>query len=280
MKAYGKIVDIDYHQRYIVINHQDRKRFYYLSKKLINDYKNYLYQKPYVVMDISEKLTRLQGFIAHEVNHFIKIFVPHRYKHITYYHLANIQKEIRALINKPSYKLFLDLEFSLPGNNGRPSSEIVQYGMVLEDPKGEIIFEESSLLRPYQDKALNTRTLLFLSRIYSDFNDAPSYIEFYQSLERCIRDYDVKIIAWGVGDIMAMQKSFKFNHLMPLPLRGRYINLMQVIKNYYNERQEKGLFNTYQEYTKQPLSIQAHDAMEDAKIAREIYHLFKAEINE
>ncbi len=279
MKVYGKIIYFNYSERYFVINHKNRQRYYYLSKRILNDYKNYLTLNPYIVVDVLTPPLRLKGFIAYEVNHFIKITVPKRYQDKTYFNLNSIQKEIKTLINRPYYKLFLDLEFSLPGNNGKPTSEIVQYGMILEDPQGQVILEETSLLKPYQDKALNARTLLFLSKVLSDFDNAASYIEFYQLLERCIRDYNVKIIAWGNNDILAMQKSFKFNHLIPLDLRGRYLNLMQIIKNYYSARQEKGLFATYQEYTKTPLMLQSHDAMEDARIAREIFHLFKNEIN-
>lgn len=279
MKVYGKITDIDYYNRIITIKHRSHLAYYYLTKKMMLEYKNYLYQEPYVLMDVNETKTKISHYRAHEVNHFLKITLPKRYQMKTYFNVQNIQEEIKKLLNKKTYRLFLDLEFSIPGNRGKPASEIVQYGMILEDPEGNIILEESSLLKPYQEKALNARTLLFLSRVYSDFENAPSYIEFYQAIERCIRDYDVKIIAWGVNDIIAMQKSFKFNRLVPLELRHRYLNLMQIMKNYYSYKQEKGLFTTYQELTKQSSLIQNHDALEDARIAREIFHLFRDSIN-
>ena len=73
------------------------------------------------------------------------------------------------------------------------------------------------------------------------------HIEFYQLLESIIDKYDVKIIAWGRNDILTMEKSFELNRLKPLDIRNRYINLMQVVKNYYNFKADLGLFNTYEE---------------------------------
>ena len=72
-----------------------------------------------------------------------------------------------------------------------------------------------------------------------------------------------------------------------LTTQQSYINLMQIIKNYYNYKQEMGLFNTYKEMTNGENEEQIHDALEDAiekakedgLIAREIFHLFKKEIN-
>ena len=52
------------------------------------------------------------------------------------------------------------------------------------------------------------------------------------------------------------------------------------MKNYYSYKQEKGLFATYQEMTKTTEETdQIHDALEDALIEREIFYLFKKEIN-
>ncbi|MDD4212203.1 MAG: hypothetical protein PHY42_02250 [Bacilli bacterium] len=280
MKVYGKVTSIDRYHRTISIIIRNQKKYFHLTNRMMQDFRQYLQQSPYVCMDVTSSRIPVNGIKAYEVNHFIKIIVPRITDYKVYFNMESIQQEIRTLINKPYYKLFLDLEFSLPGTGGKPTSEIVQYGMILEDPEGKVVLEEASLLRPFNDKALNVRTLLFLSRIYSDFENAPSYIEFYQSLERCIRDYNVKIIAWGKNDILAMQKSFKTNHLQPLDLRNRYMNLMQVIKNYFSYKQEKGLFTTYQEYKNIPSLIQSHDALEDAQIMREIYHMFQDEINQ
>ena len=53
---------------------------------------------------------------------------------------------------------------------------------------------------------------------------------------------------------------------------------MQVIKNYYNYKNDLGLFSTYQELLGVELDEQAHDALEDAMVAREIYNIFKKNV--
>ena len=40
-----------------------------------------------------------------------------------------------------------------------------------------------------------------------------------------------------------------------------------------------GLFNTYQEMTNKDMEKQSHDALEDAIVERDIFHMFKEEIN-
>ena len=58
-----------------------------------------------------------------------------------------------------------------------------------------------------------------------------------------------------------MEKSFELNRLKPLDIRNRYINLMQVVKNYYNFKADLGLFNTYEEMSGIPTESQSHDAL-------------------
>ena len=96
----------------------------------------------------------------------------------------------------------------------------------------------------------------------------------------CLKEYNPKIYAWGRSDILAIEQSFVINKYKALDVRERHINLMQVIKNYYNLKDEIGLFQTYEEMSKNTVSPQQHDALEDAMIAREIYCMFKELINQ
>lgn len=280
MKIYGKVYSVNKKERIISIIINNRLEFFHMSNKIMRDFKAYLYKKPYVFLDVEDEKTLINRYKCYHINYFIKIIVPRRTRSNVYYDLSMIRRSIRSLMNRIGMKMFLDLEFSLPTSNQRHIPEIVQYGMIIENADGDIIFEDSSLVKPMRRSSLNKRTLKFLSLEYKYFNKACSYIEFYQLLERCIRDYDVKIIAWGKNDIIALEKSFKINHLKPLDVQNRYMNLMQIMKNYYNYKQEQGLFSTYQELTNSKDVIQTHDAFEDALITREIFHLFKQKINE
>lgn len=280
MKVYGKIHQVLKRERMFSIIINTKLEYFHMTNKNMKDFKSYLFQKPYVFMEVNDDYIIHSYHKCREIDHFIKIVLPTRRGNEVFYDISVIQEGVKSLINKPQKRLFLDLEFSLVSPLSRGASEIVQYGLVLEDEDGNVLLEESSLVNPMNKNALNIKTLLFLSRSLEDFDNACSYIEFYQLLRNIIEQYDPKIIAWGKNDILAMESSFKVNHLKPLDIRNRYINLMQVMKNYYSYKQEKGLFSTYQEMTKTEETDQIHDALEDALIEREIFHLFKKEINE
>ncbi|MCI5938319.1 MAG: hypothetical protein SOU07_01045 [Bacilli bacterium] len=279
MKVYGKVHEVLKKERIISIEMQSRLEYFHMTNKNMKDFKSYLFQKPYVFLDVDNTYNVHSSHRCREIDHFIKIVLPTRRGNEVYYDISIIQEGVRNLINQPQNRLFIDLEFSLVSPLVKGASEIVQYGIVLEDAEGKVILQDSSLVMPLNKRALNVKTLLFLSRSIEDFDDACSYIEFYQLLQKIIKEYDPKIIAWGKNDILTMENSFKINHLHPLDIRNRYMNLMQIIKNYYCYKQEKGLFSTYQEMTKVEEEDQIHDALEDAIIERRIFHLFKDEIN-
>ena len=279
MKVYGKIHQILKRERIISIVINSRLEYFHMTNRFMKDFKAYLFKKPYVFMEVQDDYIIYGTYKCREINHFIKIVQPTRKGNEVYYDISVIQDGVKSLINKPHNRLFIDLEFSLMSPLSRGVSEIVQYGFILEDENGNMIMEDSALVKPQNKRALNIKTLLFLSRSLEDFDNACEYIEFYQLLSNIIDKYDPKIYAWGQNDILALENSFKLNHLKPLDIRNRYINLMHVIKNYYSYKQEKGLFSTYQEMTHTEETSQIHDALEDALIEREIFYMFKQEIN-
>lgn len=279
MKVYGKVHEVLKRERLISIEIDTRLEFFHMTNKNMKDFKTYLFQKPYVFMEVNDEYIIHSYHRCREIDHFLKISKPTRRGTQVFFDMAVIQEGVKELINRPENRLFIDLEFSLVSPLSKGACEIVQYGFVLEDKDGNVILKDASLVRPCNPNALNVKTLLFLSRTLEDFDNACSYIEFYQLMASIIEQYDPKIFAWGNNDILTMESSFKINHLKPLNIRKRYINLMKVIKNYYSYKQEKGLFSTYQEMTKSPETDQIHDAFEDADIERRIFHLFQEEIN-
>ena len=279
MKIYGKVYKVYKKDRLFSMIVNKRLMYFHMTNKNMRDFKAYLFQRPYVFLKAAEEKANINGIMCYEIVYFYKIYVPKQRNTQVYFDLGDIRKDIKKLLNKETHRLFLDLEFSLPTSFKKHMPEILQYGMILEDSQGNVIFEDSSLIRPQRKSSLSSRTLKFLSLDYVDFNDAPSYIHFYQLLERMIKAYDTKIIAWGKNDILILEQSFKMNHLQPLDIRNRYINLMQVIKNYYHHRQEMGLFHTHNQLSDKERHLQVHNAFEDAYIARKIFHLFREKIN-
>lgn len=277
MKIYGKVLETFPKQRVVKVEGNKRIFYLYMSRKLFRDFGPYFVNEPYIFVNIKETRKKYGDFYCYEINHFNKIVESNKREKKVYYNIGTIRKGVKRLITRIKYKLFLDLEFSLPSyfKTMVHVPEIVQYGMVLEDEQGNIIFEDGSLVKPTKKYALNQRTLKFLSKTRADFEHACPYIEFYRLLEKFIKENDVKIIAWGRNDILTIEQSFKLNNLKPLDIKNRYINLMQVIKNYYNSKTDFGLFNTYQKLSGADFEVQQHDALEDALMTREIFRIFK-----
>lgn len=282
MKIFGKILTTLPRERIIKILTGKKIYYLYMSRKVFKDFGPYFFNKPYVFVNISEERKRYGDYYCYEIVSFNKIVQSGKREKKVFYNIDTIRKGVRRLLDKTKNKIFLDLEFSLPSyyQTMVHIPEIVQYGIIVEDEYSNIVFTDGSLVKPNKKYSLNLRTLKFLNKTREDFADACSYIEFYQLLERLIDEYNAKIIAWGRNDILTMEQSFKLNRLKPLDIRNRYINLMQVVKNYYNLKTDLGLFSTYEEMSGNTHELQMHDAFEDAMITREIYRMFQNIVKE
>ncbi|HKM29375.1 MAG TPA: hypothetical protein VJZ51_01285 [Bacilli bacterium] len=281
MRIYGKVLKVFPEERILKLEYDNRLFCLYMTRKTFKDFGPYFYKKPYIFVDIKPDLKKYGQYYGYEILNFIKV-VAHSFREKrTYYDIVTIKKDIKKLMNKTKNRMFIDLEFSLPAyyQSIPHVAEIVQYGIIVENNDGKVIFQDSKLVKPRNKYGLNSRTLSFISRKREEFDNAIEYIEFYNLLQEGLEKYNSKIIAWGKSDILTLEQSFIINKVSPLDLREKHINLMQVIKNYYNLKEDLGLFNTYKEYTNLTLEEQTHDALEDAFITKEIYRLFKEKIN-
>ena len=281
MKIYGKVLKVFPDERILKIEYKNKIYCLYMTRKTFKDFGPYFYKRPYIFVEIGKDINKYGEHYGYEVISFIKVVEPSYRERRVYYDIKEIKKDIKKLINKTKNRMFLDLEFSLPAfyQSIPHVAEIVQYGIVIEDNAGNIIFKDSNLVKPTKKVGINSRTLTFISRKREEFNDAIDYKVFYDILKKCMTKYNAKVIAWGKSDILMLEQSFFVNKIKPLGIRKNYINLMQVIKNYYNIKEDLGLFNTYQEYSNKEPEEQMHDALEDALVTREIYRIFKEKIN-
>ena len=279
MRVYGRIQKIDVKNRIVGILAEDKLVYVHMTNKVLKEFKPYLTKKPFVFLEVSDEKIIIDNISCLTLDYFIKIMIPSGKYTKVYFDINDIKNNIKSLVNSLNYKMFLDLEFSWPIPYSHMPAEILQYGYVIIDKDDKIVEEGNALVKPLRNTSLNKGTLDFLHHEFSDFDNACPYIEFYQLLERIIKQYDPKIIAWGRNDVLALEQSFKINHLHPLDVRNRYINLMQVMKNYYSYKKEMGLFSTFQELTGAEEKEQAHDAYEDAMIAKKIFEIFKENIN-
>ncbi|HHX78761.1 MAG TPA: hypothetical protein GX695_03290 [Acholeplasmataceae bacterium] len=282
MEIRGKIIETFPSERLVKIKNRKRIYYVYLTRKFFRDFGPYFYEYPYVIIEVGQIKKIHHGFSCFELTAFKKVtqFISRSRK--VFFDIDKIRESIKTIVNKDSNLIFLDLEFSLPSYNPkkRTPAEIIQYGLVLTDSFGNVITASKNLVKPNKFYSLNKKTLRFLNRDIYDFEEAVDYIEFYQILEKLIKEYDAKIIAWGRNDIITMEKSFKINRLYPLELKERYINIMQLMKTYYNLKNDLGLFDTYQMMVSGNIDSQTHDAYEDAVVMMDIFFEFKKLINE
>lgn len=285
MKVHGKVIDTIPKERIVILECGSRHMYLYFQRKDFKEFGPYFFDKPYLFVEVNEKKRIAGRFAVHEVTQFHRIVQPSyntkARKRNVFFDMAQIRKGVKELINKPHFKMFIDLEFTMPAYyQSMPHvQEIIQYGIIIENKKGEIVFEANSLVKPSKPYNINSRTLKFLSLKRVDFDNACSYKEFYELLKECMRKYKPKVYAWGRSDILTIEQSFTINKVKPLDIRKHHINLMQVMKNYYNLKDEMGLFQTYEEMSMMPMEPQQHDAFEDAMLTREIFRMFKEKIN-
>ena len=285
MKIHGKVIETIPKERIVILECGKEHMYLYFQRKDFREFGPYFFDKPYLFLEVSDNKKICKNFAVHEVLQFNRVVEPSYYnkakRRKIYFDMDTIKKGVRELINKPHNKMFIDLEFTMPAyfQTMPHVQEILQYGIIIEDKNGNVVFDKSSLVKPSRPYLLNSRTLSFLSRKRSDFDKACTYKEFYDMLKMCMREYKPKVYAWGRSDINTIEQSFTINKVKPLDIRKHHINLMQVIKNYYNLKDEMGLFQTYEEMSNKTMEPQQHDAFEDAYLTREVFKMFKETIN-
>ena len=83
---------------------------------------------------------------------------------------------------------------------------------------------------------------------------------------------------WGRNDILMLNNFYEQHNFRPITSRQNFVNLMQVIKNYYGIKSDIGLFSAYEMFNSEPPMAQDHNALNDAFATSEIYRLFKKKI--
>lgn len=257
--------------------------YFYLTKSQQKKFGDYLQLGLFVSFNCSDKAKIQHRFKVYEVYNFIKLFIRAGRKTTVLFDISTVKKGVNKLINKEQYRLFLDLEFTMPPYDYQHGSgfvaEIIQYGVYLEDPDGKMITSLNANVRPTNKEGLNTRTFNFLNMTMNDFKKAESPYEFYRKLSDLIMYYQPTVYVWGKNDIIMLNNFYEKYKLKPLVERQKIINLMQIIKNYYNIKTDIGLFNAYHLFGRLPVEEQDHNSLHDAVATAEVFKLFQKEIS-
>ena len=279
---YGRIRRIDLDTRIFEIKINNKIEYFYFGRSQYKKFKPYLHEGLYVHFFCNEEKKQRGHYKTREVLSFTKLMHPTIRGINTYFDIDTIRKGVNKLLSKDAYRLFIDLEFTMPsysyvhGSGFKP--EIIQFGFYLEDPDGNLILTEHENILPRSKLSITDRTLDFLNLTEKDFKHAKNYSYFYKKFLDILNTYQPIVYVWGRNDIYVIDLSCEMHRRPKLLEKKQVVNLMQVIKNYYSIKSDIGLFNAYGLFGKTAPIIQDHDALNDAVATSEIFHLFLEEV--
>ncbi|NLB85071.1 MAG: hypothetical protein GX794_03030 [Acholeplasmataceae bacterium] len=266
-------VDMDNNVFYIILG--SKKQAFYLTKNLSKTFGDYIKRGYLIDFEIVNKFKKIGQTKAIQVHHFTKIKSLN--PEYTYYDLSLLKVKMAEVVKKYNYYLFLDFEMTMPGYKKGPfQTEIIQFGAYLVNKKREVILTRDYYIEPINTDGINKRTKKFLSIDEVEFfQTAKKYRYFYDDLKELMTTYNPIIVTWGKNDRMVLKNSYKLNNLKQITRDRQFIDLLQLHKDYFNLKNDLGLFNAHmQYYPNQYLEQQTHDAKDDALVMMEVFFGF------
>lgn len=271
MKKIIHSTDISKSVFYLIL--EGRKIGFYLSNRLSKIFFSYLDQGVLVDFEIQPKMKKIGHIHFYQVAHFNQIVRLDPYQ--VHYDLYQLRQEMKDILNQDRYYLFIDFEMTMPGYRDqffRP--EIIQVGYVLAKVKENAILHDGYYVLPKENRTLSRRTKKFLN-LDEDmfFSRAKHYDVFYDQLEAIMETYHPKLVVWGKNDLSALNDSFVLHDKYKLTKDQDFIDLLKLHKDYFNLKDDLGLFKAYQTYYDITFD-QAHDAKDDAFVTKLVFDAF------
>ncbi|HBG32420.1 MAG: hypothetical protein A2084_01230 [Tenericutes bacterium GWC2_39_45] len=267
------IWSIDFELKVFFVILEGRKIGFYLSNRLAKTFFVYLRKGVLVDFEIAPKKKKIGKFSYYQVAHFNRIISLRPYN--VHYDLSSLRHDMRDVLSHYQYFLFIDFEMTMPGFHDvgfRP--EIIQVGYVLAEAKGPILIEDGYYVLPKDRMTLSKRTKKFLNLDEEQFfSHAVPYFNFYGKLKKIINQYHPKLVVWGKNDLTALNDSYLIHEEQKLTEDTDFIDLLKLHKDYYNLKDDLGLFKAYKTYYEVEFD-QAHDAKDDALVTKYVFDAF------
>ncbi len=256
---------------YLIID--GRKIGFYLSNRLAKTFFMYLRKGVLVDFEISNRKKKIGIYSFYQVAHFNQIISL--YPFYVHYDIKQMRLDMKEVLNSYKHYLFIDFEMTMPGYHDRVfRPEIIQVGYVIAEAQGKILHEDGYYIMPKQHQTLSRRTKKFLNLDEEKFfSEAVTYDVFYQKLKKLLKKYQPKLVVWGKNDITAMNDSYQLHEQKPLTDEKQFVDLLKLHKDYYNLRDDLGLFKAYKTYYNVDFD-QAHDAKDDALVTKYVFDAF------
>mgnify|MGYP004658033129 CR=1 FL=1 len=283
MKISGRIHTIDIKNKLVGILINKKIQFYYFQNSQMNLFKRYLYVGNWVEIEYDENHKIIKGKKEAFVVSFVyKISSIDKYNKIIYYDKKMLNTSLSNFLKSLGNIMVLDLEMTMPSYNFKGKgfkAEIIQAGYMIINGEGEEITRYSKYIKPKLQPKLSKRAEDFLKLDFFEFEaNAISYDEFYEEFSEALDIYKPVILVYGKNDIIVLNDSYTINDKPSLSYKTRFINLCQLIKNYYDLRNDPGLFKLYKIYYDNQ-DIQIHDAFNDSEVTALVFKAFKDEVN-
>ena len=274
---FGIIHGVIESKRIIAIKQKKRVRFYYMSKSMFKQFMQYFQSGTYIFMNIKSQERLYRNLIVQNVVAIDKLLAPNKNKPTVYYDISIIKSGIKSIINQNRYRLFIDFEMSMPpySNYQNFVSEIIQVGYILTDELGNKIEEFSSYIKPKLVPEISIRTKKFLHIDQSDVDGGETYEFLHSNLFIIQKRFNPIVYVWGKNDLLELNKLNRIHKLNNFTKHMQFIDLLNLHKLYYGLKNDLGLFNAYNLYSDEDLTMQKHDALEDALVTKEIFYAFK-----
>ena len=253
MRICGVIHSVDIFNKLIAIKQYKKLEFFYFQNSQMNLFKRYLYNGNIIDLEYDEEtIYRRKKHIAYLVSYVNKLYLPSKYESVVYYDKRNLNQSLSKFLSALGNVLVLDLEMTMPSysvNHEPFKPEIIQAGYLLLNGEGDEICRYSNYVKPHLSETLSKRVCKFLNIDQLDFDSkAISYQSFYDEFSHLIEEYNPVILVYGKNDIIVLNDSYSINGVPSLKNKTRFVNLCQLIKNFYDLRNDPGLFKLYQIY--------------------------------
>lgn len=224
-----------------------------------------------------ENYKQYSNYISYKVSSLDKVQSITNKEIVDLYINVSSKDYIKSVLSKDRYKMFIDFEFTMP-NIGKQKSnfkiEIIQAGIVVLDSLDKIVYEYSNYIKTKNE--VTQRCMRFLDLDEEVLKDSISQDTFYKDFKEIISIYNPIAFTWGGSDDTELLDFFKINKYKPIKIES--YDLSELIKRYYDLPENIGLFRALKIF-KDIAVLQAHHALTDAAVTKEVYDAFKKDIS-
>ncbi len=282
MRIRGPIHMIELDNKVIGIKVNKKIEFFYFQNSQMNLFKKYLYQDNWIEIEYQNKKISRGRFECFPVSFIYKIEAIGRRDHIVYYDKLSITSSLYDFLDKLNNTMFLDLEMTMPGyqfkGKGQFRTEVIQAGIIILDKEGKELYKYSKYIKPKLQSKLSNRALDFLHLSEEEFESTSiEYDEFYEAFNEMLDKYNPAIIVYGKNDSIVLNDSYEINDKPSLKEKTRFINILQLMKSYYELKNEPGLFKLYNVFYDIDEN-QVHDALDDCITTYKVFEAFKDDL--